>query len=120
MRKEVYILKIRRKYRHEDIYPKGDTTCLMHAGKQVDRFLPLSFLPIDARGNRPWDIPLIDVIMRSMLSTYLDFLGKGYNIVFIQLHDPVYIYLGSAIHMGIGDCIAVGIEFLCIRGGLLA
>ena len=63
---------------------------------------------------------LIDVIVRSMLSTYLDFLGKGDNIIFIQLHDPVYIYLGCAACMGIRDSIAIGIEFLCIYGGLLA
>lgn len=62
----------------------------------------------------------IDVIMKSMLSTYLDVFGKGNDIIFIQLHDPVYIYLGSAIRMGVRDSIAIGIEFLCIYGGLLA
>lgn len=54
------------------------------------------------------------------LSAYLDLLCQGNNIVFIQVHDAVYVYLWGAISMGIGECIAVRIEVLRIYGGLFA
>lgn len=45
-------------------------------------------------------IASIDTIMGSILAAYLDFLGKGDNVAFIQLHDPVHIYLGVRVGVG--------------------